>query len=312
VAAPGSAPLTRKASYDLELVTAVDNGYVLPLLVSLTSLRSTLRPTVTARLHLIHLGLASHHLELLAQIMPVDAIVPDPALIARVPTHRRFPPEAACPLLLDKLLPGDLKRVVFLDADTLVLDDVTELATIDLESHPFGAVVDGAIPTCGSPRGVPDWNARRVPADAPYFNAGVLVIDLAAWRAAEVGERALEYVGATAASKGLLHQEGLNAVCWNAWTPLPPRWNVPGFAGRPFGPPIPERPAIIHFAGRFKPWRSTVGGAFAERYREVLRDVASTVARRPTVAERLLGNYDRMLRDRLHPFERALWNRGVF
>ena len=52
------------------------------------------------------------------------AIRPDAAVIAAAPRSGHFPPEAAFPLLVPELLP-DLPRVLFLDADMLVLDDLT-------------------------------------------------------------------------------------------------------------------------------------------------------------------------------------------
>jgi lipopolysaccharide biosynthesis glycosyltransferase len=142
-------------------------------------------------------------------------------LLAAIPTHRHFPPEAAMPLLLGELLPGDLERVLFLDADLLVLEDPTELLQLDLGGRALGAAVDGAIALCSGPRGVRAWREHGIPAFAPYFNAGVMTISLREWRDRDVGARALRNLSSGGPTGGgFLHQEALNAVAWDDWHEL--------------------------------------------------------------------------------------------
>ncbi len=298
---------------EVALACSVDAGYTLPLLVALASLRARLRPSLRVVLHLVHSGLPDDHLAAIARYAEVRQVSPDRARLAPVPRHRRFPREAAAPLLLGDLLPSDLDRVVFLDADSLVLDDPEELWTVDLGEGVLGAVVDGAIPRCDAPRGVAGWREREIPPSTPYFNAGVLTISLTAWRERDVTGRALAYLAGRRGARGFLHQEALNAVAWSEWHRLDPRWNVLGsLAGRQFGPPAPARPGIVHFAGRVKPWRSRAAGPFAARYRAALAEVASLLPPvEPTLRDRALGPYDRLLRGWVYPVERALWSRGV-
>lgn len=297
---------------ELALVTSIDDSYTLPLLVALTSLLSKLAPTVSARLHLVHRDLSPSNLAAISRVVGVEPVIPDATLMARVPRHAWLPPEAAAPLMLGALLPLDLDRIVFLDADILVLDDLSSLATTDLAGAPFAAAIDSAIPRCSAPRGVRSWVARGIPRDAPYFNAGVMVASLDAWRTTGVTERALGYLQVSADPRGLLHQDALNATSWSDWRRLPDRWNVSGFAGRRSGPPLPEHPAIVHFAGRFKPWRVRIAGPFVAQYLQVLDTLGSVVPRdsRP-MRDRILGAYDRHLRERVYPLEHALWQRRL-
>lgn len=303
--------MTARTDAPLDLAAGVNGTYVLPLLVALASLRSRLPPGRRVTLHLVHTGLDDADLERVAALVELRPVVPGPALLRSLPLHRHFPPEAAAPLLLAELLPGR-DRVVFLDADVLVLDDVSELWTLDLDGGPIGAVVDAAIPRCSGPRGVPDWRRLGIPRDAAYFNAGVLAMSLDAWRADDVGTRVLAYLRGVSGRRSFLHQEALNAVLWNGWRPLDPRWNVSSLAGRPFGAPSPERPAILHFAGRFKPWRSTIGGPYGAAYGAVLAALGDRPARLDaTPRDRTLSVYDRRLRRHLYGVERALWTRGL-
>jgi lipopolysaccharide biosynthesis glycosyltransferase len=298
----------------LPLACSIDEAYTLPLLVALWSLRACLGPDRRVFLHLIHTGLPDPHLEAIARLVDLSPIRVPRSALGAIPSHQRFPPEAAAPILLGRLLPPHLDRVVFLDADVLVLDDPAELWGADLGSCPLGAVVDQAIPRCSAPRGVREWRRHGIPPEAPYFNAGVMAVSLGAWRERRVAERALAYLARRKPRGSFLHQEALNAALCGDWAPLDARWNlVASLAGRAYGAPLGEdRPGIVHFAGRFKPWRGRVAGPFDDAYRAVLEEVEAIAGPAPRrLAGRLLSAYDRRLRDVLYPLERALWARGV-
>ncbi len=300
----------------LPITSGVADAYVLPLLVMLTSLKEHLRPTVRPVLYLLHRGLRDEYLEAISGLVETRPIAFDAVDLAAVPEHHHFPPEAACPLLLTDLLPTDLPRVLFLDADLLVLDDVADLSSLGLEPRVLAAVPDTAIPCCRSPRGVKDHLGLGIPDEAVYFNAGVLLIDLDAWRKRDVTRRALDYLRRTADRVDFQHQEALNAVLWDDWLPLPARWNLlAGVAGRSLERPPSEAwrdPGIVHFAGRLKPWRMPIGGRFNEPYQAVLQRVLHLVPQpRQTWMESLYSVYDRRLRNFFYPWERFLWNRRI-
>ncbi len=107
---------------------------------------------------------------------------------------------------------------------------------------------------------------------APYFNSGVMVMDLAQWRNQSLGTRVLDHhVGDP---QGVTDQEALNAVA--PWHELDYCWNVQHgnlfFAGMHGFVPRPERDAftdaliarrwdlyktaaVLHFVGNVKPWQ---------------------------------------------------------
>ena len=89
------------------------------------------------------------------------------------------------------LLPDHVDRVLYLDADVIVRRLLRELWTADIGDCLAGAVRDPNVPWAGAPLGLP-WRDVEVAADAPYFNAGVVVIPLDRWRSEQLGRRALE------------------------------------------------------------------------------------------------------------------------
>jgi lipopolysaccharide biosynthesis glycosyltransferase len=299
----------------ITLACCVDEPYVLPLMVMLTSLTERLQPGVEATVYLLHRRLGRESLDALGGIVDTRVVRLSETHLERLPRNGTLPPEAAAPLLLPEVLPQDLEKVIFLDADMLVLDDIAPLWTSALGGRALAAVVDPAIPFCRSPRGVKNWRERGIPDSTPYFNAGVLLVDLESWRRRNLTGRAIEYIRAVGHRVDYLHQEALNATAWDDWMPVAARWNVPGTAGRWFDPTDDDAvssPAIVHFAGRMKPWRIESGGRFAAAYADVLARVTGQTPRPArTWRDRMLGWYDRTVRSACYPCERFLWTRRL-
>lgn len=125
-------------------------------------------------------------------------------------------------LLLPDLLP-EWPDVLYLDADTLVLTDPTELWDARTRHALASAAEDPGLPRFGSPGG-PPWNLLGVSPTHPYFNSGVLLADLAGWRDEEVGPRALALLRSHRLPNG--DQCALNTVLLGRIDRLDPRWNV--------------------------------------------------------------------------------------
>ena len=165
------------------------------------------------------------------------------------------------PLLLGELLPDDVERVLFLDADLLVLDDPTRLLEVDLGGRALAAAVDGAIALC-SGRGAfapgasrASRRSRRTSTPASWRSHPRLA------RAGRRRPRAAPPVDPRDVGRRFLHQEALNAIAWDDWHELDSRWNVlASHAGRRAMSAAHDHPGIVHFAGRMKPWRGGVAG----------------------------------------------------
>ena len=78
---------------------------------------------------------------------------------------------------LDKILPEYVERVLFLDADTLVMGSIEGLQHLDMR----GAAL-AAVPQIRVSARVRSGEIRLYSGSSFYFNSGVLLIDLAVWR----------------------------------------------------------------------------------------------------------------------------------
>jgi lipopolysaccharide biosynthesis glycosyltransferase len=300
----------------LSIASAINHSYVLPLAVMLESLKQHLSPTFQPVLYLIHAGIPRPSLAAISSIVETHSIVPSGAQLSAAPRDPHFPREASFPLLLADLLPPAVERVLFLDADMLVLDDLANLWETSMDQHVLAAAPDSAVPLCSAPRGVKGWQALGIPREAPYFNCGVLMIHLMRWCQREVTRRARHYLETTRERIDFLHQEALNAVLWDDWKPLDSRWNLLGSrAGRSYERTPSEawrQPGIVHFAGRMKPWRAPIGGPFDAPYRKVLERVLALIPPQPpALRDRLYSAYDRYLRHTCYPVEQFLWRQRL-
>ena len=187
----------------LFIATAINEAYLLPLRVMLVSLKAHLNPSYRPVLFLFNTRLGAEQLKTIAALVETQSIVPSPAVTSMLPRSSRFIAETAFPLLLSDLLPESLERVLFLDADMLVLDDIARIWETDISNSSVAAVVDQAIPLCSSPRGVKDRSSLGIPDSAPYFNAGVMLINLTRWRRLNIPARASEYFHRMSGQDGL-------------------------------------------------------------------------------------------------------------
>lgn len=158
-------------------------------------------------------------------------------------------------LFLSEILPPDVKRVIYLDSDIIVLDDLAYLWNIDLLGKPVAAAADLFMLETDRP---------GAPADHVYFNAGVLVIDLDRWRSREIFREFIELAIGKSDILKYHDQDVLNIVFAGSAYYIPSTWNYQARTSRPghdfetaLGHVSSLRettPSIVHFAGAEKPW----------------------------------------------------------
>nr|MDT0661993.1 glycosyltransferase family 8 protein [Micromonospora sp. DSM 115978] len=164
-------------------------------------------------------------------------------------------------LAIPAVVPQDWDRILYLDADTVVREDLTALFAWNLNGEAVAARRDPIITELGHPGGVQCYEEIGADPRAPYCNSGVLAMDLELWRRRDLAGKVLSYVHVHGDRMNLRDQEGLNAVLRGSFAPLPWEWNTITLIGRdrvPRNPgvDIPERAKILHYVGPTKPWTS--------------------------------------------------------
>ncbi len=201
-------------------------------------------------------------------------------------------------LIVPDLLP-DIPRVLLIDSDTLIVDELTSLWNTDLEGAPLAAVANVVEPTRHDhvrSVGIQDVHS--------YLNAGVLLLDLEKLRAEGAVPKLLEFASENASKISWLDQDTLNVVFAGRWKRLHPRWNAMNslwtwteWANDLFGLDVVNeavsRPAILHFEGpaMSKPWHYLSTHPWRDTYRATLARTpwADTPLDEDTVANHLIS-----------------------
>ena len=172
-------------------------------------------------------------------------------------------------LFVDKILPSDIDKVLYLDCDLIVYNSLEPLWNIDISSCPIAAIED-----MWSGK---DDNYIRLGYDKKYgyFNSGVLLINLKWWRENNICNNFIEYLKCHDNLK-FVDQDILNGMFYNNRKLLSFKWNVQdGLLRRK--PKVRESsmpklqneikcPAIIHYTGSRKPWDYDCINPYKESY----------------------------------------------
>ena len=208
------------------LACASDEHYVRPLAAMLRSAIDNLGEGAALEVHVLQSGIDAATRERITHRWPahveVNWIETQESAFAGLPLWGRMPVSTYYKLGLPDLLPGSVTKVLWLDCDVIVLDDLSALWDIPLESAPLGAVQDSIVPLVSSPCGIESYRNHGIDPGEKYFNAGVMIVDLAAWRRLGVTARAIDYLREHRESVTFWDQEGLNLALAGKWRQMDP------------------------------------------------------------------------------------------
>jgi lipopolysaccharide biosynthesis glycosyltransferase len=144
----------------------------------------------------------------------------------------------------------ELGKCLYLDVDLLVLGDLADLYETPLEGKAVGAAIDRGIVNAGHIWGILNHRELGIDPETPYFNGGVLLLDLEEWRKTNLDKRCLAYAAAHPELCKFWDQTVMNTLLAGAFLKLPDHWN------QQFQSPEKHysEHGILHFAGPDKPW----------------------------------------------------------
>ncbi len=248
----------------IALLTTLDQKYLPQLQVLLTSLHAS-NPGERIVLYLLHSGIPGEALDRVERQCALwkDSFCPilvEDALFENAPVTRQYPKEMYYRLLAPHLLPGELKRVLYLDPDILILNSIRPLWEQDLQGNLFAAAAH-----TGKTELANSVNQLRLGTQEDYYNSGVLLMDLEAGRREIRPEDLFAYVQAHRKELVLPDQDVLNALFSRRILPLEDvLWNYDArnysnYLLRSGGVWdlrwVMAHTAILHFCGKAKPWK---------------------------------------------------------
>ncbi|MBQ1496624.1 MAG: glycosyltransferase family 8 protein [Bacilli bacterium] len=186
-------------------------------------------------------------------------------------------------LLVDKLLPSNLDKVLYLDGDTIVRTNLEELYNCNMNRKIIGMSIE---PTIDKGR-IKNLKMGK----KPYCNAGVLLIDLKAWRNKKAGNRIINYYKNNNGRLFANDQDAINGSMKDEIKIISPKYNYYNifdqysyrFLSKIMRPidysyyvsekkfkEARNNPSIIHYLGEERPWRKGNTHKYKSDYKKYL------------------------------------------
>ena len=176
-------------------------------------------------------------------------------------------------LAIPKIVSEEINKVIYLDSDMIIRNDISNLWNTDVENCIVGAVItnlnDGNMYL---------YKGLGLNNSSDYFNAGVLLINLKEWRRREFNKEINNFIEKNQGSIIYADQDALNGAINGSWKRIDERWNMTNnlldidlefqYQLSRTLKEITENPYIVHFTGRSKPWHLFCWHPFKEEYKK--------------------------------------------
>ena len=286
----------------INLVVASDDNYAQHAAITLLSAYDNCSEPQYLQCHILDGGISPEKKEkIISSLAPYDSqvnfIQMDATRFKQLYTSFQYTSAIYYRLDLPNVLSSTIEKCIYVDCDLLFLDDIVKLWKINLQGHPMGAVEDLGLMT--SKKGLAGKaKSLGLTSNDKYFNSGVVVMDLEAWRKNDYSRQAIEL-----ASKHDFQshdQDVLNKLFLGNWQEMDLRWNII--------PPITylypkiifssyckeairarNNPGILHYAGRYKAWEFAQHKNFNAYYYELLQKSAFKNVPMPQLSKQNIG-----------------------
>lgn len=176
-----------------------------------------------------------------------------------------WPPVTLARLLIDKLVPQEVDKILYLDSDVIVRRNLKKLWNLDMRDKIIGMSIE---PTVNIDRriilGMENY---------PYYNAGVMLINLKKWREKKACQQIFDFFKGHGGKLFAADQDAINGTLKNDIYTLSPAYNsyniyyqypykfmkklmgkIEYVSKNDYDEAI-DNPYIVHFLGEERPWR---------------------------------------------------------
>lgn len=251
----------------MTIVFATDNNFAQHCAVAI---RSVLCHNKDVEFYILTEGLTcdnEHKLRCVADTCPLHICKVDSEAVKDMPMPQKNEHHITIAtwyrLFITQLLPSSVDKVIYLDGDLIVRGSLRELWQTDIRDKALAAVY------------YPNRN---------YFNAGVLLLNLAYWRSHDLPKRYFDFISESQCVFPQRDQDVLNAVTGFETLALPWKYNAMTnelelIKERASGELLEnikkmekDNPVIVHFSYRLKPWEFGCRNPYKSEYRQLLKD----------------------------------------
>ncbi len=164
-------------------------------------------------------------------------------------------------LMFPLLVPADVTKLLYIDSDTLVLNDLSKLYDQNTDNFPVAAVYDNY---------VKKQELLGIMEEGQYFNSGVLLMNIPMWNEQRISEQCFDYLAKYPERIRFVDQCALNAVLKNNWKKMDYRMNclhsyLPDGMSRNEMRTFIRDVVILHFTLQ-RPWKMLCSNPYRKLY----------------------------------------------
>jgi lipopolysaccharide biosynthesis glycosyltransferase len=247
----------------IEIVIGPDENYAMPCGVLIQSILYT-NPNIKIRFHIISENLSENSKDKFKSILKntsatITFYTIDSDILNGLPTFNDSVATYAI-LFIANIIPSEIKKILYLDADMIVVDSLKELWDTDITNYPAA----GALSIMNDD--IRNYNRLGYSQSKGYYNVGTQLINLDYWRGNDILKESLLVIKNNPDKLKYFDQDVLNFIFAGKWKTISPRYNF----FQNYYMPIDdflikkqlhaeiecarENPCIIHFISRPKPW----------------------------------------------------------
>ncbi|MCD7872026.1 MAG: glycosyltransferase family 8 protein [Clostridiales bacterium] len=247
----------------MNILVTIDANYADKLIVMLNSLSKS-NPSESLDVYIAHSSLTLNDLaciskEIESRLITIHPIkIPD-KLFENAHFTKRISKETYYRLLLFEYLPFDVKRILYLDPDIIVLNSVKRLYNIEFGENIFA----GAGHTYGAVR---VFNRMRLnmPRESEYINAGVLMINVENMRSYITADEIFSFIDKKGKLLFQADQDVINSLFSNKILALNPCcYNLDEHTYKRNNLNIQwvvKNCVFVHYDGKNEPWKENYKG----------------------------------------------------
>ncbi|WP_124065120.1 glycosyltransferase family 8 protein [Clostridium sp. E02] len=272
----------------MNVVYASNDSYARHLGVSLYSLLENNQTTPFIKVYVLSMGLTKDTICRLSEI--AETFGRELILVELGDLKTRFSYEVdtggfdlsiMARLFLADVLPADMKRVLYMDCDTVVLSSLEKLLRTNLNGKILGAVMEPTIYSCVK-------DQIGLSKEVPYFNSGVLLIDMDRWRKEKVQQKLLDFYQKKGGKLFAGDQDTINGSLSGEIESISPRYNFftnyryfhyrhlirlsPAYEiySKKEYSNARRHPVILHYMGDERPWKQGNYNHYRKAYERYL------------------------------------------
>lgn len=239
---------------EIPIFFACDDNFVKFTLVSLYSIKKNASKAFNYKIYVLHTGITGRMMSLLYELSDENfsVVFRDvteylKSISEKLPIRDYYSKTTYFRLFIAELYP-EYSKVIYIDSDTVVQGDISELYNTDIGDRYVGACHEQVMVQTGEfgeyVESVVGVNRHN------FFNAGLLLINCDEFRAHLVLDKFIHYLNMYNFAV-TQDEDYLNLICKDHVYWLDQRWNTEVFGEIPYPP---EEAKMIHYIMVSKPW----------------------------------------------------------